>query len=338
MIQAFRFAAAAFAMLACAGTALAQNPPQYRVKDVAIDKTADTAANAVLQGQAEARYAAAERLIKRFTLPEDRAAARTPPDPGAIARLYKSQDFQVADKRTATRYIAVMAFNFDPKAVREYLDGAHLPFVDTQAGQAMIAPVAGSGVNPIEWAAIWKGRNDDTSLTPYVVSQSAYDHTPTWAEVAQEAGAAGALRSVAVEASNQGGQYYVKLTDVRSGAPDAALGSAGPFPDLAAAMAGAVEAMENAWKEQTVVRSTGSNGMSLVAYFQDVGQWVKIQKGIESSRMISGLKIESVSTAGADLSFSFAGRPDQLAADLRARGLDLRGSDRGYTLQTLGTQ
>ena len=65
--------------------------------------------------------------------------------------------------------------------------------------------------------------------------------------------------------------------------------------------------------------------MAAVATFNGMPEWVKIRKGIEGSRMISGLKVESISTAGADLTFNFAGRPDQLAADLRARGLTLRG-------------
>jgi hypothetical protein len=54
--------------------------------------------------------------------------------------------------------------------------------------------------------------------------------------------------------------------------------------------------------------------------------------------MISGLKIESISTAGADLTFNYAGRPDQLAADLRARGLTLRGADRGWTIEVASPQ
>jgi hypothetical protein len=281
---------------------------------------------------------AAQRLINRLTLPEDRAAAKQPLEPGAVAGFYSSYQIQTSEKRTATRYIATLIIPFDAKAVRDYLDSRGVPFVDTQAGLALIAPTAGAGVNPNDWAATWKGRTDVNVLTPYVGSSQAWDHHPTWADLQQEVAGAGALRAVVAEAFNQNGQIYVRLTDLRSGQPESQIGTAGPFGDLAGAQVGAVDAMETIWKQASIVRTSGSSTMAAVANFSGMPDWVKIKKGIEGSRMISGLRIESISTAGADLTFNFAGRPDQLAADLRARGLTLRGVDRGWTIEVASSQ
>jgi hypothetical protein len=48
--------------------------------------------------------------------------------------------------------------------------------------------------------------------------------------------------------------------------------------------------------------------------------------------MVSSLTIDSLSIRGADVSFVYAGRADQLATDLRARGVDLTGEDNGWRL------
>jgi hypothetical protein len=333
-----RFAVIALAAIGSAAAALAEAPNPYVVKDLAVDVTSTSAVEAQRQAWAQARETAAQRLINRLTLPEDRAAAKTPLEPSAVARLYSSTRIQSDTKRTATRYIATLTIPFDGKAVRDYFDTRGVPFVDSQAGLALLAPVAAAGVNPADWAAVWKDRADMNVLTPYVASAQVFDHHPVWTDIQQEAASANALRGVVAEAFNQNGQIYVRLSDMRGGQQEAPIGTAGPFVDLPSAQAGAVDYMETIWKQASIVRTSGSSTMTAVATFHDMPEWVKIKKGIEGSRMISGLNIESISTAGADLTFNYAGRPDQLAADLRARGLTLRGADRGYTIEVASAQ
>jgi hypothetical protein len=338
MTSIARFAVIALAAIGSAAAALAEPPNPYVVKDLSVDVTAASAADAQRQAWAQARETAAQRLINRLTLPEDRSAAKQPLEASAVARFYSSMQSQTADKRTATRYIATLIVPFDGKAVRDYLDSKSVPFVDTQAGLAMIAPTVGQGVNPNDWATVWKNRTDVNVLTPYVASAQVFDHQPTWTDLQQEVASLGALRAVGAQAFNQSGQIYVRLTDLRSGQAETQIATAGPFVDLSSAQAGAVEAMETIWKQQSIVRTSGSSTMAAIATFNGMPEWVKIKKGIEGSRMISGLKVESISTAGADLTFNFAGRPEQLAADLRARGLALRGVDRGWTIEVASSQ
>ena len=78
--------------------------------------------------------------------------------------------------------------------------------------------------------------------------------------------------------------------------------------------------------------------MSLTASFADLPEWVKIKKGLESSRLVRDLNIESLSIAGADVSFNFSGRPDQLATDLRSRGVDLQGGNGAWTVRVYAAQ
>ncbi|MBI1361671.1 MAG: hypothetical protein GC155_15445 [Alphaproteobacteria bacterium] len=334
-----RFAVLCLAAVGSASAAFAVDPPKpYIVRDLSVDVTAGSATEAQTQAWAQARVTAAGRLIDRLTLPEDRAAATSPLETADVARLYKGMQTQSTEKRTSTRYISTLIVPFDDKPVRDYLDAHGVPFVDTQAGLAIVAPVAGAGVNPGDWASVWAGKSDGNVLTPYVASTRPWDHTPAWGEVQPEADAAGALRAVDAEAINQNGQIYVRLTDVRPGTAPTSLGVAGPFPDYARAQTGTVEAMETAWKRATIVRTSGTSDVSAVASFHSLPEWVKIQKGITDSRIISGLKIQSLSTQGADLTFTYAGRPDQLANDLRARGLSIQNAGQGWLIEVASSQ
>jgi hypothetical protein len=335
MMKISRFAASFVLAAVCAASAFAD---PFRVRDVAIDKTASSINEAITQGRAEARVEAARRLIDRLTLPEDRAAAGQPLDPNTVARFFSSYDFQEQERRTGTRYITVMTVNFLASDVRKYLDERNIPFVETQAAMAMIAPVASGGLDPVAWAKTWEGKADSTVLTPYVVSVEAWPRPPAWSEVEAEAGQKGAQRAVVAGAYLQNGQIYVRLSEVRGGYPESMLAIAGPFNDLSAAQRGSVAALEKAWKQASVVRTTGSTPMALVARFGGLNDWVKIRKSMESSRLISSFKVESVSTSGADISFVYSGRPDQLAADLRARGVALRSDTDGWVAEASSPQ
>jgi hypothetical protein len=305
----------------------------FQVRDIVIDQTAGTTADAEAQGKAAARLAGARRLIERLTLPEDRANA----DVNAIARMSGAMTFQENDRRTATRYLAVVAVAYAPSAVREHLASRNVPFVDSQAGMALIVPVA-AGVSPTEWAAAWTARaadgsvvarTDTTVLAPYVASTRVFAQHPAWADLAADVAAARAIRVVIAEAFSQGGQIYVRLSEVRANQVETQIGQVGPFASFDAARDGVVAGLEDAWKRQSIVRTSGSSDMELTVSFTGIDQWVKIRRGLEASRLISNITTQSLSSQGADLRFNYSGREDQLQTDLRSRGLDLQRGDRG---------
>jgi hypothetical protein len=349
MRQIARFAVTFAASLVLAGAALAQ-PSPYRVKDLPVDKVAPTAAEAQQQGRNDARLIGAQRLIERLTLPEDRANVRPPLDAGAVSRLFRSSQSQ-GEKTSAApgggfRATGLVSWLFRDDEVRKYLDASGVPYVDSQAALAMIVPVAGAGVDPGAWSAQWTttgaggntGKSDDSVLTPYVGSTEAWNRRPTWMDIQDELTKVRADHGVIAEVYQQGVQYYVRLVDMRANLPDPNIGLAGPFVSLQSAQAGAVTELERAWKVASIVRTSGSTSMSLVATFADVQQWVRIRKSLEGSRLVRNLNIESLSTAGADVSFVFNGRPDQLVADLRSKGVDLRGDNGSWTLQVTAQQ
>ena len=347
MMKTARFVALAAASIALAGAALAQRPV-YWVKDLVVDRVAPSAADAGLQGRNEARLVGAQRLIDRLTLPEDRARATEPVEPSAVAQLYRGYETQGEMKSSSVsggiRATGIVTWKFDEERVRAYLDQRGVPYVDNQAAKALVVPAAATNVNASDWAAQWVTRSganvvaksDETLLTPYVASTRGWPMRPTTADIQGELSATGADHGVIAEAYMQGPQYYVRLTDMRANAPNPTIGVVGPFVSLGSAQTGAVAEMQRAWKAASVVRSTGSTGVSLIASFTDLQQWTRIRKGLESSRLVRDLNVESMSVVGADITFSYAGSPEQLQSDLRSRGVDLRSADGGWVLQVTG--
>jgi hypothetical protein len=352
MTKIARFAAAFAAAVAFAGSAFAD---PYRVRDLAIDVTSTVSpADATTRGREQAKLEGAQRLIDRLTLPQDRAAAGQPLLAADIAAFAGAVTTQVQDRRSnvggSFRLISVITQSYDAGRVRAYLQSRGVPFVDGQAGKAMIVPAVAGGVDPNAWSAQWTetvteagrqkvvGRSDDTVLTPYVASTESWTRRPAWMDVQAELSAARANHAVVAEAYSQGGQIYVRLIDLRTGVADPAGTMTGPFSDLPSARAGVIAEMERAWKEQSVVRTSGSNTARLIALFRDIGEWVRIRRGLETSRLVSSLSVESISSSGADISFVYAGRADQLQADLRSRGVDLRNGDDGWVLQVVSSQ
>src|SRR5262245_43323379 len=135
-----RFAAIFAATCALSQAAFAD---PYKVKDLVLDKTAATAAEARKLGSDEAKLVAAQRLIERLTLPEDRSQAREAIDVNVVAtRLALNQETQEQIKtfqsQGAIRVTGVIAQNFSAKDVRSYLDTSGVPYVDTQAAKALL--------------------------------------------------------------------------------------------------------------------------------------------------------------------------------------------------------
>ncbi len=305
----------------------------FVVRDLVVDETGASTRAARMAGWDRAKVTGAQRLIEKLTLPEDRVAGL---NPNAVAAMNTGTRIQENERTTTTRYTAVLSVPYDAKKVRDYLDGQRVPFVDVQAGLALLAPVA-TGVAAAEWQAQWTSngapRADNTALAPYVASSLAWDKHPSWVEFETEFNNRNAQRVVIADIFYQTGGYFVRLSELRGNAAETQLGQAGPFPDMGAARLGTITELENIWKRASIVRTTGSSDIQLAVLFTDINQWVKIRKALETSRLITTKVIESVSPTGADVRLTYSGRPDQLTTDLRARGLELAEVDRRWILR-----
>jgi hypothetical protein len=310
----------------------------FRVTNIAVDETAASGREARDKAYSVARMRGAQRLVERLTLPEDRAAASSPIQYSDIARFGTKVDRMSDEKSTSTRFITVLGIGFDASTVRAYLDARGVPFVDSQAGLSLVVPVVSGTLDPALWTETWRVAADDTSLTPFRVSATPWTQKPAWDQIAPEIASNGTSRAILAELVPLGTGMTVRVSEVRAGQAETPIATLGPFPDMPAAQAAVIRELETAWKKSTVVRTTGVTSMAVVAGFRDVTDWIRIRKGLETSRIIKEIKVESLSALGADISFVFAGRPDQLAADLRSKGLTLSGTDDGWRLEAAPAQ
>ncbi len=308
----------------------------YLVTDIAVDATAATTIEARAKAFDEARVKGANRLLQRITAPEDRARAQGMNINSSVAsRLAAAVDVQ-DEKQSATHYIGILAVKFDERAVKAFLRVYDIPFVDSQASLALLIPEVDSGVNPDEWAMVWGNSADNNVLAPYVTSEAIYLDDVVWDDIAADANRVSAMRGVVARARLAGTRYFVDLYDVRSeNNGRLPLGTAGPFASLKDAKAGAISYLEGTWKSQNIVRATGETSVSAIARFKNQQNWVSIQKALKNSRLVKNVLVENVTIQGADVSFSFAGRPDQLAAELRASGVLLSSDNYGWLLESV---
>ncbi|MFC7290787.1 hypothetical protein [Hirschia litorea] len=311
----------------------------YLVTDIAVDATAATTIEARAKAFDEARVKGANRLLQRITLSEDRSAARgLTINSSVAARLAAAVDVQ-DEKQSANHYIGILAVKFDERAVKAFLRVYDIPFVDSQASLALLIPEVENGVNPDEWAMVWGNSVDKNVLSPYVTSEAIYLNDVNWDDIAEEAYRMSALRGVVARAKLVGTNYFVDLYDVRQEYTGRLpIGTAGPFPDLEQAKSGAISYLEGTWKAQNIVRAIGETSVSVIVRYNNQQGWVAVQKGLKNSRLVKNVLVENVTVQGADVSFSFAGRPDQLAAELRASGVLLSSDDYGWLLEPVSFQ
>ncbi|MBL4544431.1 MAG: DUF2066 domain-containing protein [Oceanicaulis sp.] len=148
--QAVQWAFAGLAAGVMTASALADGP--FTIDGVAIDARADTAYDAQRTAMEEGQTQGALRLIERLTLPEDRMQSDL--------MLISAEDaasliagLQISDEqRSATRYRGVLSLDFDPRAVRRYLSGLGVPFVESQSAPIAVIPVTSLARVSGSWA------------------------------------------------------------------------------------------------------------------------------------------------------------------------------------------
>ncbi len=161
---------AVLAALASAPLVAADVVDVFEVKDVAVDVTASTAAEAREEALVQGEIAAFQRLLERLTLRGHRD--KLPELPKADIDIYV-QDFSVADEKTSpVRYLARLNFRFKADEVRRLLNDFGIPFAETVSKPVLVLPVfqdAGALIlwdDPHPWREAWLARPPTPGLVP----------------------------------------------------------------------------------------------------------------------------------------------------------------------------
>ncbi|WP_019962081.1 DUF2066 domain-containing protein [Woodsholea maritima] len=345
---------------AMAAPSLAQAGNPFAVSGVRIDARAETATAAQTAAMAEGQRQAAERLIERLTLAEDRMMADLPPlDRASAASMVAG--LQIAnEQRSATRYIADLSVNFDRRAVSAYLNNNRLPFVEAQARPTLVIPVLQRDGAAYVWAGpwfdVWQRMNFANALTPVrtLGRQVSEDQAPLGrALLTNEAamrGDEGVLREVArlygvdqiallVARESEGyvrvaGQILTFSADPEIPPQRESMGDlAGPggYDEAAKRF---VAAREHAWKEASIVRDLSESEMEVSVLFTSLTQWRDLQTAIAGASLVRDARLDAISRDGAVMTLTYRGARGQLESVLRERGAVLsEEGDLGWTVR-----
>jgi hypothetical protein len=159
--------------------ALAQSGSQiktvYSVGGVKVDASADTAAAAQKIALAEGQNIAAERLLKRIT-PLNRHGDLPSADSSYVSNLVQSMEVS-SEKRSSTRYLAELVFNFRRGAVRRLLRDLGIPFSETMSKPVLVLPIyerAGAANlwdDPNPWREAWRGVDNSNRFVPLIIPE-----------------------------------------------------------------------------------------------------------------------------------------------------------------------
>ena len=344
--QAMQWALAGVAAGVMSAAALADSP--FTVDGVAIDARAETATEAQRTALQQGQTEGAVRLIERLTLPEDRMESALPlvtADEAAslIAGL------QISDEqRSATRYRGVLSLDFDPRAVRRYLTGLGVPFVESQAAAIAVIPVTerSSGERALggAWYDAWAEGGFEHALTPVelvpsdaVALEDVVALDPLALQTVMETMGLDQVMVLVArqDAGNTRAAGVIVRFDAEGGLQRETVDRvsvAGSYMDAARAI---IEPREEAWKRASVVRDMSVAELDVSILFDNLAEWRELQQAVTGASLIQNARLDAVSRNGAAMTITHRGAREQVMAELRARGAVLAEDETlGWTVRS----
>jgi hypothetical protein len=328
-----RLILSAFALiLVFALGAHAQDRGVYTIFGIEVDERAATVAEAQQQAFAAAKLIGAQRLIERFTLPEDRLSATDLIIDQELAdRIAAAVDVE-QEVAGAGRYRGQLAVVYNPAQVRTILTQVGLPFTDSLAPQAVLF-TTGSNNQELAWNLAWE-ESPSGSLVPLTISRAAgYTPDTPWEVLQNELALYGTQRAIFANLRGAEGGYRVDLVSVTPSGPRriGVTRSAGTLEDAIAAV---VTRLNDDWKQNSIIRDTSRTLIEATVRYTSLPEWITLRNALAQSPLVSNFKTRAISTDGAVVAFAFAGDGQRLTSDLRDRGVIISAESIGWVMSS----
>lgn len=322
----------------------------FTVAAVPVDVTANNAAAAQTQGFAAAAQIGFQRLAQRLTLPADRQRTALPqPDPTLLQNLAVSTDV-VAERRSATHYVAQLTVHFNPDLVRTVLHQAGFAnLIEQRQAPVLVSPQSDAGTAPdtlAAWRAAWSDGGFANEITPLAIAPENASGGD-WSTLYPYAQAQAASTAIVAVLRVQGTTVTASVREVNAAAARergvATVQLSGTDPASLRAALGALAqqvnaALQDGWKARiaaTPTQAVTSARISASVLYSNQAQWEAIKNALQgaASTLISQIRIEAVARDGALVSFTYIGDRTQVAAELARRGVTLSDSPNGPVLR-----
>ena len=333
----FRFC---FAMLALLWAQLAHADP-FTVAGVPVDARAPNAIQAQTDAILDGQTRAADILLRRLTVADNRGASNyVPPTSEEATRMIRAMGV-ANEKRSSDRYIGDITVAFVPGRVQDYARAKGLRLLTTTARERVAIPVSGGVLvgaeHPLAMAladpALGYG------LAPAKVANTGILRAAGVRGSDLVAGNTDALKAAAaalgspqlliVDGSPSRASLYDAATDAETFQP---LGAVSARRDGYLALAIADKLTED-WKRANAGVVTADPGsvsvMRVTVAYDSLRQWKQLQRAIAGAARIRGSRLVSLRNSRAVMELQYVGDSAQLASELRGKGADLR-NDPGY--------
>ena len=328
-----RFLAVCFVAMVTAFSAHAQSRDVYTVREIPVDERAASVIEAQQKAFNAAKFAGAQQMIARITLPEDRAKAMEQLMilPEIVDRLAIAVDVE-EEIRGAGRYRGSLAVVFNPVNVRGLLDRAGVSYTDQQGPRALLVPIASNPQVEFQWASGWPEISQGR-LVPTVTSyDGAYNLDTPWEMFAGDLAASNARRVIFANLSGVPGAYRVTLTSVTAGGLNE-IGTTSAMPTMSGARMAAGDLLDLNWKRSAIVSDDGSRTQVRASVlYTSLAEWNTLRGALLRSPLVSNFRTEAVAREGAVIAFQYTGSDERFASALRQSGVSLEQRDIGWVM------
>jgi hypothetical protein len=338
------------AALVWAGVARAETGDVYEVRNVAVDVTAKTAAQAREQALVQGERLAFQRLLGRLTLLADRDRL---PDLGREEISALVTDFAVAREKTSpVRYIASLTYHFKKGHVRRLLTDHGLSFAETMSKPVLVLPVyqaAGALLlwdDPNPWRDAWSTGLETGGLVPLVLPLGDLADV---ADIGAEQAVKGDVQRLAAIAKRYGAggtmvAQCILHTDRAPGVPElevhvtrygtvlenqtvimSYVGHEGESlaDQLRRAVVHLVRQMEDNWKRDNLLRFADQAVVPVRVPIDSLRGWLTVRQRLAGVAVIRRAELVLLSRTEARVNLHYIGGPDQLALALQQADLTL---------------
>lgn len=333
----------------------------YTIGNYPVEATAGDAVAAKDKAMQDGQQAAFRSLLKRL-VPIRAYSALTKIPTVKAGDLIDGMAVR-QERNSSTQYIASLDFTFRAASVRDILRAQGIPFVDTQAPESVVLPVA-LGDSPAEqaklqkvWLSAWRQVDGPHALAPFKLETLKGDITP--ASLKPLATGEGSLldrlattygnaRILVAFAEEGGGQLVVTLAGQDAVGPillRRAYKIAGGDVDYAAELASVIATgvLEGRWKAIKVESAGGIAALSqppsqvqVFVQYANLQQWQDMRRRLSELPGVEDLQVGGVTARGADIAFRFPGGGEAFANEVGALGFDVRASGGAWILRAQG--
>jgi hypothetical protein len=322
----------------------------FAVGGIHVDASGPSASVAQLTAIAQGRPKAWSILFKRIARAQD-AAHQPNLDDATLQRIIRG--FTVKnEKRSTTRYVADVTYNFSPEGVQKVLQSGGIAFTQAQVKRILVVPFSPNYSGGSMWTAAFSGTRYSGSAVPFALPVGATDQAAlgglnfdaaNWVDIEPAALRIRATEAVLVKVEPTPGYLTVTLKRLGVGqlptkasfdVPLLPGGAAGTYSSAADA---AVHGIEDMWKTHPAEINPAGHLMVDVR-IPSLAAWGALQTQMAAVPNVTGVNVLAMDVGEARVSIAYLGSTDQLRDALAAQGISLSKNGGEWSLSGSGAQ